>query len=403
MPEPSGSDDSTSLQALIDLAAANGGVVHLGVGTYLASGLLIKSNVTIQGKGPGATVLKLAGSADEDLITVADFATLAAGTTQAGPSKWMLRDLTLDGNDANNTSGWPLRVYASRYTIDNVEVTKGASGGVWSQWGTSGTDMEAHWSNFRIHDCAGDGLSWHGPHDSVFVNGHIFKNVGKGVLTASPATSEQFTNIHVWGDEHTDGCHFSSPVYAVNCQVEGAADASLVLNCNFGQWIGGAVFGTGTGSEVAIQVGDTATARYWDIDTRVYNLGASGVAVAYVDTNKNRIRLNLDSSTGLTAVYSGTPAAMDHLDVWCGDDPQVAADYSDRVVMGNTRFFSADGTRGAVLAVYNDRNYLLLDESAASPIAASNAAVIFAEDDGGKTGLYVRFGSGDPIELAIEA
>lgn len=393
-------DVSTELQAAIDAAAANGARVDLPPGTIIAQGIELASNVILQAHAAGTTI-KLADGADQDLLTVAGFSTLTAGTTQGGPTKFGLRDVILDGNNANNASGWPFRVYGRSYLMDHVEVKNGKSGGVWSQWGTGGDDMDAHWSNWKIHDNEGTGLDWNGPHDSLFVNGIVAKNTGKGIVTHGSATSEQFTNVHVWG-EHTYGCHFLAPVYAVNCQTEGATGANLVLDCNFGSWIGGAIFGTNTGVETGILVGLDSTGRYWDVETRVYNLASGGKPIDYAASNKNHIRINLYAASVTQAVY-GTPAAMDHIDIWCIDNPQLASDWADQKIMGPVTFYNGDASRGAQINVYNDRNYLLLDESAGTPSAVSNAAVIFCEDSGGgKTQLFVRFGTGAAQLLATE-
>lgn len=405
LPTPSGSDDSEDIQELIDLATVSGGEVVLGAGTYLASGLLIKSDVVLRGKGTGATVLKLSDSADEDLITVADFATLAAGTTTGGPSGWGLRDLTLDGNTTNNSSGWTLRVYAFKYTIDNVEIKEGASGGVWSQWGTGGTDMEAHWSNFRIHDCDGTGLDWNGPHDSRFVNGLVFKNTGVGIHTAAQATGDQFTNVHTWGTEHTYGWHLEAPAYCVNCISEGAATANVVLDVNFGSWIGGSIFGTNNGAEVGLQLGLNATARYWTVKTFLYNFAATGKPINYVSSNVNDIDVNVNSGA-CTTLVAGSPAHLDSLRVFCGDAPAKAVTASDTVppkVFGDTHIYSAADTRGIILGAQPNEHYIDILESTTVNSSVANGARIQARDNGsGKTQLVVRFQSGVVQVIATE-
>lgn len=404
LPDPSGSDDTTAIQALIDLAAVAGGRVVLGAGTFLAAGLLIKSNVTLCGAGIGATIMKLGNSANVDLITVENYATLAAGTTQAGPTNFAIEHITLDGNKANNTAGWPLRVYASAYRVTDVEIQNGNDGGCWSQWGTGGTDMEAQWSDFRIHDCSGDGLSWHGPHDSQFVNGLVFKNTGKGITTTSPSTSEQFTNVHTWGTEHTVGWQFKTSAYCVNCVAEGATTANVIFDCNSGAWFGGAVYGTDTGVEIGFQFGGDNTARYWNVQgTRLYNFSTTGVPIRYEASAGNSLSILFDAFPSTpTEVYTGTPGTYDDIDIKCPQSPALAL-WSRRVKYGEEHIYGDSGVRSIMVKSDPDEAFIQLLESATNSNASTNGARIMARDNGsGKTQLIVRFASGAVQVIATE-
>lgn len=403
-------------QAITD-AAASGGVVEWGAGTYTTTGgHLVKSNVKHRGAGQGVTVVKLASSSNTDLFVGDGFGGLTGGTSRTGPSKWGFQDITLDGNKAGNTSGWVLRVYGHQYTMTNFEATNGASGGVWSESGTGGTDMESHWVNWRITNCKGDSLVWRGPNDSMFANGIVFADssvspsaLGTGITTAGNATSEVFTNVHVWGSyDHT--WWFDAPAYCTNCQGEGATIANVVLNTNFGCWIGGQVFGTTDGGEVGFQFGSgTGVARYWRIDTRLHRFTATCKPLYYVDSNSNEVRVQNDASSGCTRLVYGTPGPMDSIitspAATAGNVLNSDVDYGqDRKEFGYYKLYGSDTYRGVTLAaVEGIDSYIELAESTNVSNASTNCARIQARDNGaGKTQLVVRFPSGAVQVLATE-
>ena len=402
---PSGGSDTTQIQAAIDaVAAAGGGVVLLGPGTFLASGLVIKGDVTVRGFGVGATILKLADGANVDLVKSESFDSLTGGTTRGGPENWAFEGLTLDGNKANNTSGWPLRVFGAAYRIDNFEVQNGASGGVWSEWGTGGTDMEAFWSNFRIHDCNGWGLDWRGPHDSPFTTGKVFKN-GNGIRTLGNATSEPFTSVHTWGTEHAIGWWFKAPAYCVGCHAEGATDANVILDCNNGSWLGGQVYGTDTGVEVGFEFGREATARYWDIRTRMHKFSTTGTPLAFVSNAGNQIDVLYDPFPSVpAAIYTGTPSTYEDINIRCPANPTLGATWTRRVSTGGEfQTYSATGVRGLQIKVVGNESYIQLRESTTHNNASSDSLRLSANDNGGgKTLWLVRFASGAAQTVATE-
>ena len=324
LPSPSGADDSASINAAIVALAPTGGRVQLGPGVWQARDIIARSGVYLQGEGVGATILRTLPGSNADLIRTEGFAALTGGTARGGPVDFGVSCMTLDGDRARNAAGWPLRIYGSAYRLRDLEIRHGASGPLWSEWGTGGTRMEAHITGFSFHDCAG-GIVWGGPHDSRLVSGDVFKNDGRSIVTRGNATSEKFLDVHTWGDEQSVGWHLSRPAYMSDCQAEGATGANVVLNCNGGSWLGGAVYGTKTGAEVGFQFGDTQSARYWQVrDVRVYNFAPEGRPLNYVATNGNRVQVMLEGFGGLARAVHGTPSTQDEYDVFCADVPALS-------------------------------------------------------------------------------
>lgn len=270
-------DDTAAIQAAINAAnAAGGGLVFFPAGTYITRTLTMFGNVHLYGAGWSATTLKLKSATNADLI---DFGSANAalinlsaafGTgTQAAPHDWSIRDLTLDGNKAGQTSGpsYPLRAYAFGYLIQNVIVQNGFSGGVLCDWngGTgSGTpnQMEARWLNVKVHDNSSIGYETGGPHDSQFVNFEVFGSGTHDIHLAPNASACIFTQAHAYtpglGNSSVAWLIEAAETQCVNCEAEGSDTCNVVVLASTFQWIGGRIFASGGNFPVGIQLGQTA-------------------------------------------------------------------------------------------------------------------------------------------------
>lgn len=159
-------DDTTAVQNAINAAnSGNGGVVYFPPGTYEVGQLTTYSDVYFVGAGVGVSILQLKSGANSDLIITSGYST---STTQ---QHFGFVDLSLDGNRSQNSSGGAgLRIYGKSFRVVNVDIYNCSGPGIFSSWQSGGDDMEAHLQSFKIHDCNGNGLEWHGPHDSCFVS-----------------------------------------------------------------------------------------------------------------------------------------------------------------------------------------------------------------------------------------
>ena len=307
---------TAGVQGAIDAAnAAGGGQVLIPRGTWSVTGLTLYSNIRLVGVGR-SSVVKLAAGANTDLIISDGFAGLTGGTTTGGIENFGLADLTLDGNRAANTTGWVLRVYGRAYRVDNVWFGEGASGGVWTQWGAGGSNMEAHWSNFKIYNCLGVLLDHNGPHDSMFVNGSIFNDgtqtntSGTLLYVRGQSSGSQFTNIHCWGN-CTRAIDVINGTFFTNCQAEGATTAEVRFQQNYSQWTGGHIFGTTTGTESGIELGVAAvTSAKGNQFTNVMlsRFAAGSFPIRYTNSaGYNVVTGQIGVSVTAAALWTGTP------------------------------------------------------------------------------------------------
>lgn len=320
-------DDTTAITGAINDARDNGGgAVFFPGGTYVTDMQVIYDRVVLIGEGFANTTIKLASGADSDLIQSDGFvANYAAGGSTLGPYGFGLKDLTLDANYAGQTiGGYCYRVYGYGHRVQGVRFLGGIAGGAFSSWGTSGiaTNMEAHWNDFTISECSGDGLHWEGPHDSVFSNAEIWTLAGGRVMdhciiTTGNSAGEKFSNVHTWGKQ-TVGWRAEKRISAVNCTGEGAYDTNVWLVAHQSYWHGD-VYGTNANgsnnaNETGIRFGDanldngTADCYVW---ANIFNFVAPCFPVDYAHSFGNRLEgvVRIPGGTRPTRLYKGTPVS----------------------------------------------------------------------------------------------
>lgn len=113
-------DDTAAIQAALDaVKTAGGGVVRLLDGTFIVTQIKLRDGVELWGSGRGATTIKLKASSNTDI-----FIKHASDTgLQTG-----FRHLTVNGNDANNTTGGvffdgPEATHGPSLVIEDVLIT----------------------------------------------------------------------------------------------------------------------------------------------------------------------------------------------------------------------------------------------------------------------------------------
>lgn len=198
-------DDTTAVQNAINAASgAGGGIVLFTPGTYLCSTLTLPSRVAIVGSGVDATILKLKDATNAALIRSTGFSGLTGGTSSGGTHSWAVKNLSIDGNKANNTAGCGIQVYGYGFAIEHVRIHDCDDHGIWTQWGTelgavSPHDMTATFLDVHSHDNDGDGFYYSGPHDSIFNACMSYRNGGNGFTATGAGHAATMIGCHSWG------------------------------------------------------------------------------------------------------------------------------------------------------------------------------------------------------------
>ena len=125
----------------------------------------------------------LAAGADTDVVQGAGFTTLTlSGSSTGGIGGWGIRDLTIDGNEANQAgTSYGLRVYGYNFDLSNVSIRNCLTDGLYTEWGNFGQpgpdkSMESRYYGLKIHGNGGNGWHNRGPHDSRVFDVTIFSN-----------------------------------------------------------------------------------------------------------------------------------------------------------------------------------------------------------------------------------
>lgn len=273
-----GSDHTTGIQAALDEAASVGGVVCPGVAGILntSATLEIPFGVVLAGVGangeifghdaqfPNAdgTMIRQVAGTNADVVRTKNFAVLTGDSSPdpyITPSRFGLRDLVIDGGTyVGNTSLVGLKVYGRSYRMNNVVIQNCAGGGLYSEWGPGGYDMEATIDGLHIFNCGGVGLEWRGPHDSQFSNvivGQAASGASCGIKLVSGASigGEGFTNAHAWGA-------YTGPTWEIGTSngtfMGCTSDGGAVRFTGSGNIWDGQIYGTNVLGELALEFGD---------------------------------------------------------------------------------------------------------------------------------------------------
>lgn len=302
-------DDSGAINAaIVDVASLGGGIVYIPRGTYgIASPVILRSGVTLVGDGLSASVLRVLANANVTVLKTLDFDTLTTTNISAGPDRFAVYGLTIDGNKANNvTSGYGVQLYGRNFLFRDFEIMNCRQDGWYSEWFTGGDAMESLVTHFKILDCNGHGMRIGGPHDSNISEGQIIRcgqdgtsagiYVGANVATNSgDATGVTFDNVHVWGGAVHGYRVTGRAVEFSNCTATDATAIQVWCDATDVTWIGGRIHGTGASdSSIGLRVGDTTTTTFPTRCVFSTTIGDSQTLVHFMrEGGSNRFILNL--------------------------------------------------------------------------------------------------------------
>lgn len=251
-------DDHAAIQSAINAAAVAGGTVFFPPGHYaLGTSVILKTSVHLLGSGVNATILQLKAGVNAPVLISSPGTTIYA---------FSIRNMTVDGNKAQNTAGAGLQLDANDWIIESIEVRNCAGDGFYSvssNDNVSADGMEAYLSQVKVHDNYGNGITWNGPHDSfwsqimVFFNGPGADTVD-GVQIGGNGFALFVDQLHVYGGHHRYGLHVIVGNQCFhNCQIESASTANVYIEANNVRYIGGTVYNNGVTNAVGFKIGNS--------------------------------------------------------------------------------------------------------------------------------------------------
>ncbi len=320
-------DSTTAIQGAIDAAFTDGGgIIQFGAGTYISGLLTIYSRIHLRGLGPETTILRLKSGSNTDLIKSQDFDSFTGGSSSGGIHAWSIRDITIDGNKANQTTGTGrgLAVYGYTFVIHNTFIRDCRGRGVYSEWG--GTvlpvpgSVQTYLSKVKIFSCGGEGVYWAGPHDANISDASIFMNVPTNVVMAAGAAGTQLSSIHAWGGDSSSATNYNydfqtTGILAVACISDGADVAGVRIAANGCQWLAGDIYNV-VPANTAKGVLFSGTCSGDRIDSHVSNM-LGGAFDWTGDAGWNQVKAFVYADSGTAQV--GTPSTTTRYDImWRG-------------------------------------------------------------------------------------
>ncbi len=269
-------DDTTAIQDAIDSLGSNGGFVYLPPGTYMAGKITLKEKIILLGASAQATCIKAKANLNDNLIESDGFASLTLTNkwyTADGVLQYIgLRDIRIDGNKTNQSSGNGIALYAKGIYIDHVVITSCKENGLYTEAGEAtgvtnwDTMPEGSIDSLQITQCDNHGWHFRGPHDinvnkvtssinggdglriessvgNYLANGdfqmmHCYSNAGYALFVKDSTFRAAFLRLEGSGKEGlrmegSDYCVVGSAQLTTNAKTTGVYQVFLNSTCQY--------------------------------------------------------------------------------------------------------------------------------------------------------------------------
>lgn len=325
-------------------------VLIFGAGTFTVAGITIPDSTSdatgtcaIYGQGVNRTTLQLANSKNVDVITCPDFGTLTGGTNFYGCVLPIIANLTVDGNKANNASGYGIRFYGRAENLYNLRIQNVANDGLWTEWGgtendaSASTSIQGYVTNLEIMYCGGNGWTNKGPNDLIVVGYNSHNNGSWGWSVQAPTHA---SHINVYENDLTspgsaggiNTLNGGSLIGADIAGTNGTAGWGMLVSSTSGSndissgtWASGTAAGSlalevrGGGAQNFIgEIGPTGT-----YGLKLNGAGgclfiltfysSKGTAIVFTSETVANTIITGNGDNSVTTWYSGTPAQSDVL------------------------------------------------------------------------------------------
>lgn len=300
-------------------------------------------------------------------------------------------------------------------------------------------------TQIKSHENGRNGVTHMGPHDTKWDGGVVWMNGEKNIWNAGPQANDitagntggrgvglVISNVHSYGGHKTPhGYYLEAPTQCYGCTAESTTTELVFFGCTDIIWEDGYVFGVGSEHDyVGFRLGDASHTSIGRsrISGRANNC-EGGVFVNHSSVASTDFDIDVYATNPSQPIIVGTAfgaSSSVRIHGRVGGVPYAVSDINfpgDQIVRGAMTAYGGLATIGdnsnamlmlnAALAMVMQLNtatkQLLIDgnvsygELGSAPVAAANRAHIYAQDNGaGKTQLMVRFGTGSPVQLAIE-
>jgi parallel beta-helix repeat protein len=216
----SGSDAATVINNAVTATYEDGGgIVFAKSGNYsLGSSIVLKSYVTLEGEGWGEqkapTVLRLADNVNDDVIK----------TPQQKNYHVAVRNLQIEGNNAHQTSGNGIMIYATdRSVVEFCMIKWCKDSGICAEGFGGNNCIQTILKNLFVYGCGKYQVYLSGPDNLVqgVDLGHDYTQDGtESALYLSWADKSIIANSFFWGSKHGVVTDQSNNVLVTGCRVD---------------------------------------------------------------------------------------------------------------------------------------------------------------------------------------
>lgn len=326
--DPSGVADSyAAIQAALTAASsATAPTVYVPAGTYIVSqALSIPGGVTVRGDGPSDSIIKMKNAVNQ--ACVAASAGWAASTATTSINPIVLRDLTFDANQANQSSGAGHGVVLQSYytLVQNCVFQNTRGDGLrFDQLGANGTTAISNTMvENRIRDCAfrangANGFNVNDPTHNTITDGwiedcavqgstlagitigsgagwlvagnHVY-SIGGSAIAVNRMFQTRVTGNYIesCGASATSGFYFL--IDAANGQVSDTGFGS-VISANVGYFLGPAGNVGSTIGGIVVQSATGGTANVAITGNQLFCSGASGLPGIWLQNQSGTASVN---------------------------------------------------------------------------------------------------------------
>lgn len=360
-------DDAAAINAAIQMVAATGGgILTLAPRVYIVgSPVILRSNITLQGSGLGATIIRQKpGTSMTSTVQTLGAYSLFGGGSVDGPGAVQLRDLMIDANRQNGCHGDGLAIYGPVFALNRILVRNASGFGVWTEFGVPGYtpygfSAQSSMENCFVHDCNLAGVRWSGPSDSSLVNCQIYRNLNYNLWLCGGGTGTKVLNSHCWGSnfDATDlrmastACRIDSDGnLLMNNVFEGGTAHQVHIRSNANVLMGGNIYyKSDAAATYGVTLGDSSIAVSSNkIDTRIDNCKAGAVYYAN-DLGLNQVTVTgYNSGATPTVGWAGNPKpGMNAMNIQINGDASVSNGSELRILSSAVRFVNGmAGTTG---------------------------------------------------------
>jgi hypothetical protein len=314
-------NDSAAVQAAeVACAAAGGGTVAFPAGKTIAGGLTLNTDCPNVGVGIGATVVQLPAGANTAVFISANFASLTGTNSVAGVFDTGLKEMSVDGNQANETGGAAcIQYYGYAPVMIHVRFQYCYGIGWYSEWGNGALPPFASASmvnDVRVLNSGANGITWHGPHDAIWQNVVTYLNAGIGVEVGGAGEGLLINGFHSWGNTQTYALYLDAGIASTICDtciLEGATVSQYYVDGPFNTFTGQMYNAQGTASDMTI--GGTNGAGTNIISTTINaSVGQTGPLVVWGNDNgQNQINITAFCQPSTTPFSTGSQGSNDSI------------------------------------------------------------------------------------------